>query len=115
MINRIRVATQEEAKTFAETHDGRGGTLLALDVPEGTMYAVVRTVVEVDPVVYPENASTRMKAMFHRDIETVLAAQGVTQYYFNTHVTNTEFQEFSKHWGAQQISKEPELRFIRNL
>jgi hypothetical protein len=115
MMNRIRVATQKEAEEFSKKYDGRGGTLLALDVPEGTMYAVVRTAVEVDPVVYPENATIRMKAMFQRDIETVLAAQGTPCYFFNVHASNESMLETAKHFGAVQQSTEPELRFVKAL
>jgi hypothetical protein len=115
MINRIRVAKPEEAEEFGKKYDSRGGTLLALDIPEGTMYAVVRTAVEVDPIIYPEKTPTRMKVMFIRDIETVLAAQGVPQYFFNVHCSNEDMLQFVKHYGATQQSTEPEFRFIRTL
>ena len=50
MINRIRLATPEEIETIKATADcGAGSNVLALDTPEGTPMAVIRTAVEVDP------------------------------------------------------------------
>jgi hypothetical protein len=116
VINRIRVATPEEVKSIAEFSDCQvGASVLALDTPEGTAFAVVRTVVEVDPVIYPEKLSSRMKAVFQRDIETVLAAQGILKYYFNVHVSNEQMLEVLKNFGAVQQSTEPELRFFKVL
>src|SRR5271156_499102 len=115
MIKRIRVATPEEVEVIMSTKDGRGGSVLALDAPEGTLSAVVRTLIEVDPVLYPDCASIRTKTVFQRDIETVLAAQGVLQYFFNIHASNESMLSVAKTFGAVQISTEPELRFMKVL
>lgn len=115
MINRIRIATQEEVASIAEKSDIQGCTVLALTTPEGTPLAVVRTVVEVDPMFFPEKLSDRMKAMFIRDVETVLAAQGVTKYYFNVHTSNEKMINYSTHYGAVQQSVQPEIRFAKVL
>jgi hypothetical protein len=116
MINRIRVATPEEVKSIEATADCQVGcTVLALDTPEGVSFAVVRTCVEVDPVIYPEKLSNRMKAMFQRDVETVLAAQGVPKYYFNVHADNKAMIDSVQSWGAVPQSTEPEIRFMKVL
>lgn len=115
MIKRIRVATPEEVEKILTTKDGRGGTVLALDAPEGILYGVIRTAVEVDPILYPEGASIRTKTVFQRDIETVLAAQGVSQYYFNIHCSNESMLSVAKTFGAIQQSTEPEFRFVKVL
>jgi hypothetical protein len=118
MINRIRVATKEEIAAIADVSDlGPTCTVLALDTPEGAMKAVIRTAIEIDPVIYPEpdKLSMRMRAMFWRDLETVLAAQGATKYYFNVHVTNKAMCDTVKTWGAFQLSTEPEFRFSKVL
>ena len=115
MINRIRVATPEEVAAVAEKSDCQGCTVLALSTNEGTPLAVIRTAVEVDPIFYPEGLPDRMKAMFIRDVETVLAAQGVTKYYFNVQASNEKMLNYAKHYGAVQQSTEPELRFVRTL
>jgi hypothetical protein len=115
MINRIRVATSEEVATIAKVSDCEGCVVLALDTPEGTPLAVIRTAVEVDPVIYPEKLSARWKAMFQRDVETVLAAQGVKKYYFNVHTSNEAMLKVVDTFGAVQQSTEPEFRFVKVL
>lgn len=115
MIPRIRVATPEETKTIMETKDGRGGYVLALDSAEGPLFAVIRTAVEVDPVLYPEKIPFKTKLLFQRDIETVLAAQGVQQYFCNVHVTNEKMISVLNTFGATQASTEPEYRFMKVL
>lgn len=115
MINRIRIATAEEVEQIQAVSDCQGATVLALTTPEGTPMAVVRSVVEVDPLFFPEKLSDRMKAMFIRDVETVLAAQGVHKYYFNVHATNEKMLNYSKHYGATELSTEPEIRFVKVL
>jgi hypothetical protein len=116
MLNRIRLAKKEEIESIFPNSDLiPGSTVLALDTPEGVAFAVIRTVVEVDPVIYPEKMSNRLKTVFQRDIETVLAAQGVPQYYFNIHTTNDAWLETAKHYGAVVQSTAPELRFKKTL
>ena len=115
MIPRIRLATPEESKTLEDRGDIQGCTVLALDTPEGVALAVVRTALEVDPMVFPEGMSNRLKTVFIRDVETVLAAQGARQYYFNVHATNEPMLNFSKHYGAVPTSTEPEIRFKKAL
>jgi len=115
MINRIRVAIPEEVKSIQDKSDCTGCTVLALDTPEGVALAVIRTALEVDPMIYPDGLSDRMKAMFVRDVETVLAAQGAAKYYFNVHASNEKMLDYAKHYGAIQQSTEPEIRFVRGL
>lgn len=115
MLSRIRPATEEEIKVIMETKDGRGGSVLALDSPQGPLFAVIRTAVEVDPVLYPEDLPFKMKLLFQRDIETVLATQGVQQYFCNVHVSNEKMLSVLKTFGAIQASTEPEYRFMKVL
>ncbi len=117
MINRIRIATPEEVAEVIQSGDSREGTVLALDTPEGAMKAVIRTAIEIDPVIYPQpdKLSMRMRAVFWRDLETVLAAQGAKNYYFNVHVSNQAMNDTVKTWGAFRLSSEPEYRYIKAL
>lgn len=111
-MNRIRLATVEEVESIKKYSDlADGDIVLALNTQQGVPLAVVRTAVEVDPVIYPEGLHDRMKAMFQRDVETILVAKGVTRYYFNVHVSNTPMLEVAKTLGAEQMSTEPEYRF----
>jgi hypothetical protein len=111
-MNRIRPATLEEIEAIRTKSDLDDSCfVLALNTQQGVPTAVVRTAVEVDPVHYPEGLHDRMKAMFQRDIETVLVAKGVAKYYFNVHVSNQAMLDVAKTLGAEQISTEPEYRF----
>jgi hypothetical protein len=115
-VNRIRLATAEEVESIKAVGDTEGAMVLALTTEHGVPLAVVRTVVEVDPVVYPPDLHNRLKLMFQRDIETVLAAKGVAKYYFNVHASNTNMLEVGiKNLGAVQVSTEPEFRFVKAL
>lgn len=111
-MNRIRVATPEEVESVRKMGDLDDTTIvLALNTQQGVPLAVLRTVTEVDPVIYPPDLPVRMKAMFQRDIETVLAAKGVGKYYFNVHVSNEAMLKVTESLGAERMSTEPEYRF----
>lgn len=115
-MNRLRVATPEEvAKIQANSDITPNCIILALDTQAGPAFAVVRQAVEVDPIHFPEGASDKMKAFFLRDIETFLTAKGVDAFYFNILTTDEAWQNYVKHWGAEQLSTAPEFRFKRLL
>jgi hypothetical protein len=115
-MNRLRAATPDEVESIKLTSDLDAGCLvLALDTQSGTALAVVRTAVEVDPLYSPEGFTTKQKAFFMRDVETFLAAKGVSNYYFNIDADATEWQENLKKWGSSQVSVRPELRFKKVL
>lgn len=116
MLQRIRLAKQEEIDKIKEFSDLNGGVVFALDTPEGPALAVIRTAVEVDPVIYPEGMSSKMKLIFQRDIETVLSAQGAASYYYNIHTDNQEAIHVAEHsFGAVRTSTAPEFRFKKVL
>lgn len=116
MINRLRAATSEEIEKFKETSDIDPSCLVvALDMKNATAYAVIRTAIEVDPVLFPPEWNTKMKAIFVRDIETHLTAKGAISYYFQVLCSDEEWQENIKHWGCEQLSVAPEFRFKRKL
>lgn len=117
-MNHIRLATPEEIeKIRLESDLDPSCKILALDTAMGTALAVVRLAVEVDPAFYPEGFGMKQIAMFTHDIENCLWAQGALSYYFN--VVPSEENEMwiksIKTWGAQQVSKSPELRFKKCL
>jgi len=115
-MNRIRLAKPEEVEVIKAVSDLDSTCIvLALDTAQGAPLAVVRTAIEVDPVIYPPELHDRMKAIFQRDIETVLAAKGVAKYYFNVHVDNAAMLEVAKTLGAVQVSTAPEFRFEKVL
>jgi hypothetical protein len=111
-MNRIRLATPEEIETIKTTSDlDVTSIVLALNTQQGVPMAVIRTVVEVDPVIYPPELADRMKAIFQRDIETVLVAKGVSKYYFNVHTDNEPMLRVAETLGAERTSTAPEYRF----
>ena len=115
-MNRIRLATTEEIESIKSTSDlDATCSVLALDAQSGTAFAVVRTPVEVDPVYFPENWTTRLKAMFMRDVETVLSAKGATSYYYNIKVSDTDWINAVESWGGVRTSAAEEFRFKKLL
>ncbi len=115
-MNRIRLATPEEIESIKSTSDlDVTCSVLALDTQSGTAFAVVRTPVEVDPVHFPEGWTDRLKAMFMRDVETVLSAKGALSYYFNVKASDTEWIHSVETWGAERTSLSEEYRFKKIL
>lgn len=108
-MDTIRLATIEEIEAIIEGSDlTPGSTILSF----GADRAVVRPVIEIDPV-YCE--SPKRKAWFISHIETWLRLNGVTAYYFNIKANEPEWKEAVEHWGAKQMSTAPELRFKKEL
>ena len=115
-MNRIRLATPEEIESIKSTSDlDTTCSVLALDAQSGTAFAVVRTPVEVDPVYFPDGWTDRLKAMFMRDVETVLSAKGATSYYYNIKTSDTEWIHAVETWGGQRTSTAEEYRFKKLL
>ena len=108
-MDEIRMATPEETAEIATESDLGPGCVV---VSFGPDKAVIRTVVEIDPV-FCENPKRKSWLISH--LETWLRLNGVSAYYFNIKADETEWQENVKHWGAEQVSKSPELRFKREL
>jgi len=111
-MERLRLATPEEVeKIKAVANLDETSIVLALTTQAGVPLAVVRTVVEVDPVVHPEGMSPRLKAIFQRDIETFLSAKGIPSYFFNVHTDNTEMLSVAETLGGFRQSTAPEFRY----
>lgn len=117
-MKRLRVATPEEIEGFKDKADLDPSTLvLALDTQAGTAFGVIRTAIELDPVLFPDGFSDKMKAIFLRDVETFLSAKGAFSYYFNIHSdeSQADWRSVVQNYGAVQVSTEPELRFKKVL
>lgn len=116
-MNRVRLATEAEVESIKKFADLENDACLvyALDTQKGTPIAVRRVCTEIDPLVAPEDFGTKLKSLFIRDLETVLWGQGVRSYYFNVDATDKDWQEYVMHWGAEQVSSTPMLRFKRTL
>jgi len=115
-MNRIRLATAEEVESIKAKSDlNTGDVVFALDTQKGVGLAVRRLATEIDPMVPGIEWDTKLRAMFTRDLETVLFSQGGTHYYFNVDAEDTDWQHVVKTWGAEQVSIKPVLRFKRTL
>jgi len=116
MFNTLRKATPEEAVSIAHNSDlGPGCDVIALDTPKGAILAVIRTCKELDPVHYPEGIDTRMKTVFLRDAAHLMMGFGAPSYYFNLPADDEAYQAAAKHWGCEQVSTSPVLRFKKDL
>lgn len=111
-MKRLRLATQEEIASIRESSDLDNGTIVvALDTQHGVILGVIKTSVVVNPVYFPEGCSDKMKYFFMRDIETFLSAKGASCYYIFLPGNDPTYSDTMKHYGAEQVSKEPELFF----
>jgi len=115
-LEHIRLATEAEVAKIKRGSD-LGGTsaVLALDVKGGAHLAVIRTVVEVDPVYYLEDSTPAQKTRFIWGLEERLLGANVGHYYFNVPAEDEQYAKIVKEWGAVQQSQGPELRFGRSL
>ena len=110
----IRLATPEEIKSIeahSDLHDGC--TVLAFGDGEDTDFAVLRNVIEIDPLLTKDNP--KRKALFVWALENMLRFQGIKRYYFNIAPEDAAWKDTVEKWGAQQTSTAPELRFRKDL
>lgn len=115
-MQRIRLATPEEVESIKDKSDlDSGCVVFALDTQAGTGLAVRRVCTEIDPMIPAPDWDTKLRAMFTRDLETILWGQGGGSYYFNIDAEDKKWQHVVKTWGAEQVSVTPVLRFKRTL
>ena len=115
-MNPIRPATSEEVEKLKKTSDLTPTSIvLAMDGENGTDFAVVRMVTELDPVYFAEGSSTARRALFIWGLENMLRFQGSGAYYFNVAVDDEPWQKAVTKWGAEQVSTGPEFRFKKVL
>lgn len=113
-MNRIRLASVEEVESIKDQSDlDTGDVVFALDTQKGIGLAVRRLCTEIDPMIPAPNWDTKLRAMFTRDLETVLWGQGGTHYYFNVDAEDKDWQHVVKTWGATLVSPKPVLRYKR--
>ncbi len=108
-MDAVKLSTPEEVEEIAMSSDLSPGAVV---VSFGPDRAVIRTVLEIDPV-FCENP--KRKAWLVSHLETWLRLNGVSSYYFNISANDSEWKETVERWGAKQVSTEPELRFKKEL
>ena len=108
----IRVATKEEVKRVAESADlTPTSSVLAF----GNDIAVVRSCMELDPVMFDPRSNNARKLLFVWGLENILRANGVTEYYFNIDLKDVAWQRVVEKHGAEQQSQTPEIRYKKLL
>lgn len=112
-MDTVRLATEEEIKVIAEQSDLTNATTVVTF--GGKDFAVLRTCVELDPVIFGPETTVKRMLFFLTNIETSLRLQGVREVYFNIHADDERWKELAQHWGAQPTSTAPEIRFKKVL
>jgi hypothetical protein len=111
MLEKIRLATEEEVKEIAaESNLTPMARVLAL----GDMKAVWKVCNELDPVFFNGAPPARMYK-FLWGIENILKGAGLTEYYFNVPADDTKYHKVLEHLGAERQSKQPDFRYKINL
>lgn len=116
MLEPIRLATPEEVEVIRAASDITPRTAVyAFDNAKTGKpdLAVVRQLVEIDPL-YCDSGTPR-KVAFIWGMQNILRSFGATEYYFNMPTDDPEWKAAVEKWGAEQISKAPEIRFKKAL
>ena len=113
MMDIIRLATQEECDSIQEKADlSTATTVVSFG---GKDFAVLRNCFELDPVIFDEETGDKRKLLFLMNLETAMRLQGIREVYFNVRADDEVYQSVLKHWGAEPISPQPEIRFKKVL
>lgn len=118
MLEKVRLATPEEVQSIQEHADlTPRSSVYAFDNDKTGKpdLAVVRQTVEVDPMILAPGSNTTRQAAFGWALENILRAFGATEYYWQVSPLAEEWLKNLEKWGAQIVSKEPELRLRKNL
>ena len=113
----IRPATPEEIEKIKDHADlTANSSVLIFENNAGEPdIAVIRSVVELDPVFFGKDSSTRRKAAFIWGLQNILRNLGTREYYFMVDPANAEWTKLVKEWGAQETLEGPQMRFRKNL
>jgi hypothetical protein len=118
MLRHIRVATEAEIERAKNGSDmgGEPFAVYAFDNKAGEAdLAVVKNVIEVDPVFYAPSTNDVQKVRFQWGIEERLMGAGVFRYACNVRAVDERWRRILREWGFQEQSSEPEIRMVRNL
>jgi hypothetical protein len=117
MMKHLRLATAEEVEKLRKDSDyTRNTVVFAMDQNEGEPdFAVVRTVIDLDPVHYGKSTNDVQKAKFMYALEERLAGMGIDQVYYSVADSDARWKAVIKNWGAEEVSPVPERRFKKVL
>lgn len=109
----IRLATPEEMEAIQAKSDLTPATTVVTF--GGKDFAVLRNCFELDPVIFAPDTADKRKLLFLMNLETAMRLQGVKEIYFNIKADDAETTNVVKHWGAEPVSIQPEIRFKKVL
>lgn len=112
-MDTVRLATPEECESIASKSDLSFAT--SVFTYGGKDFGVVRQCYEIDPMHFHQDSSTKRRAIFVMNLETILRFQNIREYYFNVAVDNEEMNTAVKSWGAEPTSPSPEIRYKKVL
>jgi len=104
-------------KIAAQSELTQGTTVFAFDAKIGEPdLAILRPVLELDPVYFSPTTNDRRKALFIWALENGFRMNGgIPRYYFNVDADDQVWQQAVEAWGARRVSKGPEFRYVKNL
>ena len=109
----LRLATPDEIERIKDYSDLTSVTSVIAYArkDEPSDLAVLRLAPELDPVIFTPETPPQQKRDFIRLVEAHMRCSGGREYYFNASPEDKEWLSVITGWGAQQVSKAPELRF----
>lgn len=115
-MRHIRIATEAEINSIRDKSDllPDHTQILAWDNDRGGAdLAVIRNCFELNPVIYAEGTNDVRRAKFLFAIEERLLGAGVDRYYFQIDAANAHYRKVAEHWGGQEVSPQPEIRYLK--
>lgn len=108
----IQLATPEQIKSIEGTSDlGPTSTVYAM----GEDLAVVKQVMELDPVYFKPESTPARRLLFIWGLENMMRGVGISAYYFNCPTDATEWKHVIETHGAEQINHAAEYRYKKLL
>jgi hypothetical protein len=117
ILKHIRLATQEEVESIRDTSNFPPEfAVFAMDQNPGHPdLAVVKHVVELDPVYFGQDTNDVQKAKFIWGLEERLIGAGVKQYHFSVRDSDERWKKVIASWGGKLLNEFPEARFLKEL
>ena len=108
----IKLATPEQVERIRlESDFSAQSAVLAM----GEDLAVVKQVTELDPIFFAPDTGNSRKALFVWGIQNWMRLNGVPAYYFSVNAEDEKWQKVVTTFGAERVSKIPEIRFVKVL
>ena len=108
----IRLATPEEIEKIKDVADL---TRASSVVVHGKGLAVLRQVLEADPIIFQEDATLTERYTFLFALANGLAMTGVPEVYFNIHADDEKHKAVYEKAGCITTSTAPEFRLKKVL